>query len=132
MLKERITGTFSVFAGQSGLLFFLASYALTNLGAFTAIIAMSGKLDSDLIDDYAGMGKRAPFLALALTLFLPITVAILGNLDWGPVVGGYLAALLLAAAYAAIGLYISARNENQIVSLILTTLVGGIFYLLGV
>jgi NADH-quinone oxidoreductase subunit N len=54
--------------GQSGLLFFLASYALTNLGAFIAIIAISNKLDSDLISDYAGMAKRAPVLALALTL----------------------------------------------------------------
>jgi NADH-quinone oxidoreductase subunit N len=56
--------------GRSGLLFFLASYALTNLGAFTAIIAISNKLDSDLISDYSGMGKRAPLLALALTLCL--------------------------------------------------------------
>jgi NADH-quinone oxidoreductase subunit N len=56
--------------GRSGLLFFLASYALTNLGAFTAIIAISGKLDSDLIGDYSGMGRRAPLLALALTLCL--------------------------------------------------------------
>jgi NADH-quinone oxidoreductase subunit N len=57
-------------AGQSGILFFLASYALTNLGAFIAIIAISNKLNSDNIDDYAGMGKRAPVLALALTLCL--------------------------------------------------------------
>jgi len=56
--------------GRSGLLFFLASYALTNLGAFIAIIAISGKLDSDLISDYSGMGRRAPLLALALTLCL--------------------------------------------------------------
>jgi NADH-quinone oxidoreductase subunit N len=56
--------------GQAGLLFFLASYALTNLGAFIAIIAISNKLDSDLISDYAGMAKRAPLLALALTLCL--------------------------------------------------------------
>ena len=56
--------------GQGALLFFLASYALTNLGAFTAIIAISNKLDSDLISDYSGMGKRAPLLALALTLCL--------------------------------------------------------------
>ena len=34
-------------------------------------------------------------VALALTLFLPVTVSLLGNLDWGPVVGGYLAAILL-------------------------------------
>jgi ABC-2 type transport system permease protein len=70
-------------------------------------------------------------LALALTLFVPITVSILGNLDWGPVLGGYLAALLLAAAYAAIGLFVSSRTDNQIVSLILTVLLGGLFYVLG-
>jgi NADH-quinone oxidoreductase subunit N len=56
--------------GRSSLLFFLASYALTNLGAFTAIIAISNKVGSDLIQDYSGMGKRAPLLALALTLCL--------------------------------------------------------------
>ena len=56
--------------GRSGLLFFLASYAVTNLGAFIAIIAISNKLDSDLIQDYSGMSRRAPLLALALTLCL--------------------------------------------------------------
>ncbi len=56
--------------GQSGVLFFLAGYALANLGAFTAIIAISNKLDSDLIQDYSGMIKRAPLLALALSLCL--------------------------------------------------------------
>jgi ABC-2 type transport system permease protein len=70
-------------------------------------------------------------LALALTIPLPITVSLIGNLDWGPVVGGYLAALLLAAAYAAVGLFISSRTDNQIVSLIATVLLGGVFYLLG-
>jgi ABC-2 type transport system permease protein len=34
-------------------------------------------------------------LALLLTLPLPLTVALLGDLDWGPVVGGYLASLFL-------------------------------------
>jgi len=56
--------------GRSSILFFLAGYAVTNLGAFIAIIAISNKLNSDLIDDYAGMGKRAPILSLALTLCL--------------------------------------------------------------
>jgi NADH-quinone oxidoreductase subunit N len=56
--------------GRSSILFFLAGYALTNLGAFTAIIAISNKLKSDMIDDYAGMIKRAPLMALALTLCL--------------------------------------------------------------
>ena len=70
-------------------------------------------------------------IALALTIFLPITVSLLGNLDWGPVVGGYLASLLLAAAYAAIGLFLSSRTDNQIVALIATVLICGLFYLIG-
>ena len=49
--------------GRSGMLFFLAGYALTNLGAFIAIIAISNKINSDLIEDFSGMGKRAPVLA---------------------------------------------------------------------
>jgi NADH-quinone oxidoreductase subunit N len=55
---------------QKGVLFFLASYAVTNLGAFIAIIIISNKINSDNIADYAGMGKRSPLLALALTLCL--------------------------------------------------------------
>ncbi|MGE0409921.1 MAG: ABC transporter permease subunit, partial [Amphiplicatus sp.] len=70
-------------------------------------------------------------LALALTLPLPITVSLLGPLDWGPVIGGYVATLFLAAAYCSIGLFVSARTDSQIVSLIVTALVCGIFYILG-
>lgn len=70
-------------------------------------------------------------LALLLTLPLPFTVSLVGPLDWGPVWGGYLAAMFLGAAYLSIGLYLSSRNENQIVSLISTVLVCGFFYLLG-
>lgn len=55
---------------QSGVIFFLAAYTLTNLGAFTAVITITNKINSDLITDFAGMGKRAPLLALALTLCL--------------------------------------------------------------
>lgn len=82
------------------------------IGKFIAVVALIG-------------------IALALTFFIPITVAILGNLDWGPVFGGYLAAILLAGAYAAIGLFVSSRTDNQIVALISTVLVCGAFYLVG-
>ncbi len=70
-------------------------------------------------------------VALVLTLSLPFTVALLGDLDWGPVAGGYLAAILLACSYAAIGLFVSSRTDNQIVALMATVLICGIFYLLG-
>lgn len=60
-----------------------------------------------------------------------MTVAIIGDLDWGPVMAGYLATLLLGSAYLSIGLYVSARSDNQIVSLISASALCGVFYLLG-
>jgi NADH-quinone oxidoreductase subunit N len=77
--------------GQSGVLFFLASYALTNLGAFIAVIAISNKINSDEIADFAGMGKRAPLLALALTLCL---VSLIGM----PPAAGFMAKFYLFRA----------------------------------
>jgi ABC-2 type transport system permease protein len=70
-------------------------------------------------------------VALALTLFLPVSVSMLGNLDWGPVLGGYLAALLMASAYAAIGLCVSSLTDNQIVALIVTVLLCVALYGVG-
>lgn len=70
-------------------------------------------------------------LALGLTLFLPLTVQSLGNLDWGPVIGGYLAALLLASSYIAIGLFVSSRSDNQLVALIGTAAVCGLLQAIG-
>jgi NADH-quinone oxidoreductase subunit N len=82
---------------QSGVLFFLASYALTNLGAFIAIIVISHKLNSDMIADYAGMGKRAPVLALALTLCL---VSLIGM----PPAAGFMAKFYLFSSAVQNGL----------------------------
>jgi ABC-2 type transport system permease protein len=69
---------------------------------------------------------------LALTLVLPFTVAAMGNLDWGPVIGGYLGALLLGAAYLAVGQFVSATTENQILAFILALVICLVFYGLGV
>jgi NADH-quinone oxidoreductase subunit N len=55
---------------RSGVLFFLASYTFANLGAFTAIIAISNKTGSDDIADFSGMVRRAPFLTLGMSLCL--------------------------------------------------------------
>jgi ABC-2 type transport system permease protein len=70
-------------------------------------------------------------LALALTLGLPITISQMGHLDWGPVIGGYLAALLLSAAYLAIGMCVSAATDNQIVAFVGTAFLCGIAYAIG-
>jgi ABC-2 type transport system permease protein len=58
-------------------------------------------------------------LTLGLTFSLPLTVGRLGSLDWGPVVGSYLGALLLGGAYLALGLFVSSLTRNQIIAFIL-------------
>jgi ABC-2 type transport system permease protein len=70
-------------------------------------------------------------LALGLTLPLPVVVALLGPLAWGPVLGGYAACLLLAAAYTALGLWLSALTDDALVAFLATALAGGLLYLLG-
>ncbi len=56
--------------GSASVVFFLGTYAFTNLGAFIAIIAISSKIHSDKIADYAGVYKRSPYLALGLAACL--------------------------------------------------------------
>jgi ABC-2 type transport system permease protein len=70
-------------------------------------------------------------VALIVTLPLPISVAIIAELDWGPVIAGYLATFLLGAAYMSVGLFVSARSDNQIVSLITATFVCTLLYVVG-
>ena len=64
-----------VSVGPNSVLFYLGAYAAANLAAFFAIIAISNRIGSDLIDDYAGIARRAPFLAVALALAL---IALIG------------------------------------------------------
>ncbi|MFQ6026277.1 MAG: NADH-quinone oxidoreductase subunit N [Dehalococcoidia bacterium] len=61
--------------GPSSVLFYLGAYTAANLTAFFAIIAIGHRIDSDQIDDYAGMARRSPFLAVALALSL---IALIG------------------------------------------------------
>ena len=58
-------------------------------------------------------------LALMFTIALPIVAHTYGDLDWGPVIGGYLATLLLGAAFLAIGLVASSLVQDQFVALVL-------------
>jgi ABC-2 type transport system permease protein len=70
------------------------------------------------------LGKFSAAVAFIIAMLVPtfcyaMTVAVLGNLDWGPVVGGYIGAVLLGAAFAAIGLFASAVTRNQIIAFII-------------
>jgi ABC-2 type transport system permease protein len=53
------------------------------------------------------------------TFSYPIVISFLGDMDWGPVIGGYIGAVLLGAEYCAIGLFASSLTRNQIVAFII-------------
>ena len=53
------------------------------------------------------------------TIAYPLTVSFMGQLDWGPVVGGYVGAVFLGAAFSAVGLFASALTRNQIIAFII-------------
>ena len=53
-------------AGPSGVLFYLGGYAVTNLAAFAAVIAVSSRTGTDEIGGFAGLYRRAPLLAAVM------------------------------------------------------------------
>ena len=53
------------------------------------------------------------------TLAYPVCITFLGQLDWGPVIGGYLGAIMLGAVYSGIGLFASSLTRNQIIAFII-------------
>jgi NADH-quinone oxidoreductase subunit N len=70
----------------AAVLFYLLSYALVKVGAFTIVSELGGRGERYLTyDDFAGLGTRQPFAAAALTLFLlsllglPITAGFFGK-----------------------------------------------------
>lgn len=70
------------------------------------------------------LGKFLAAVALVVAMLIPtvaypLTVSFIGQLDWGPVVGGYVGAVLLGAAFSAIGLFASALTRNQIIAFII-------------
>jgi len=70
----------------AAILFYLLSYSLVKLGAFTIVSQFGGEGEKHLsLDDYAGLGQRQPFAAAALALFLlsllglPVTAGFFGK-----------------------------------------------------
>jgi NADH-quinone oxidoreductase subunit N len=71
--------------GMPGMLIYIFGYLFTNLGAFSIVIALSGKTDSDDISSYSGLMARSPLYAVALTVFflslagIPPTIGFVGK-----------------------------------------------------
>jgi NADH-quinone oxidoreductase subunit N len=102
---------------SAGLLFYLLTYTLMNIGAFAIVILVSGEGEDRLeIEDYAGFGWRQPLLGVLLTVFLL-------SLAGFPGTGGFMAKVyLLQGAMESNFVYLS-------VILVLTTVASYWYYL---
>lgn len=88
-----------------------------NVGSYEILLTMPVTFTDIIVGKFlASVGFVVAILIP--TLAYPITVTLLGQLDWGPVVGGYIGALLLGAAFSAIGLFASTLTRNQIIAFI--------------
>jgi len=70
------------------------------------------------------------FFALLPTLSYYITMSLLGTLDLGPVIGGYLGLLLVGAVFLAVGVFGSSITENQVVGFIVSFLIVFVLFML--
>jgi len=56
--------------GLASMLLYLMVYFFMNLGAFYVVMLIADKIGSEKIDDYNGLGKRAPIIGVGLSVFL--------------------------------------------------------------
>ncbi|MCB9878374.1 MAG: ABC transporter permease subunit [Planctomycetes bacterium] len=69
---------------------------------------------------------------LLLTLGLPLTLGAYGRLDWPATLGSYLASLLYASSYVAVGMFWSSMTRDQIIALLASIVSLALLFLLGV
>ena len=78
--------------GIPAAMFYTASYAAMNVGAFAVVSHIAGAGERYVtLDDYAGLGRRSPLLAATLTIFLLSLIGI-------PMTGGFFAKFYVFSA----------------------------------
>ena len=89
-----------------------------NVGSYEILLTMPVTFRDVVLGKFLA---AVAFLATMLlpTLAYPVFISFLGQLDWGPVLGGYIGAILLGAAFSAVGLFASSLTRNQIVAFII-------------
>jgi len=73
------------------------------------------------------------FVVCALLFIIPIALALdhYGNVDWGVIAGQYLAGVLLASVFAAVGIAVSSVFASQISALLVTVAANFVLIILG-
>ncbi len=77
--------------GIAAMLIYFVVYLFMNLGAFYVVMLVANKTGSENIDEYRGLGYRAPVVAVSMAIFLISLTGI-------PPTGGFIGKLYLFAA----------------------------------
>jgi ABC-2 type transport system permease protein len=99
------------------------------LGTIELLITMPVRDGEVVIGKFLGAMGLYTF-TLCATLVYPIAVSRMGDLDMGPVWGGYIGLLLGGGAYIAFGMLVSSYVADQIGSFFLAFIVGFLFFML--
>ncbi len=89
-----------------------------NTGSYELLLTMPVSIGDVILGKFMS-AVAFVFVMLLPTLSYAIFISFYGDLDWGPVIGAYLGALLLGAAFSSIGLFASAITKNQIIAFII-------------
>ncbi len=68
---------------------------------------------------------------IVLTLAFPLSVSMLGSLDWGTTIASYLGMLLMGGTYAAIGVMASSLTKHQLIAGVIALVIGFGNFVLG-
>ena len=75
-----------------------------NVGSYETLLTLPVSFNDVIIGKFLA---SLAFVACMLlpTVAYPLCIAFLGQLDWGPIIGGYTGALLLGGAFCAVGIW---------------------------
>jgi ABC-2 type transport system permease protein len=99
-------------------------------GTLEMLITMPVR-DSEVVLGKFLAGMAMLGAVVGMTLFYGLTVAVLGPIDRGPLITGYLGLLLMGGAYIAIGVMASSLTRNQIVAFILAFAISFALFIFG-
>lgn len=89
-----------------------------NVGSYESLLTMPVSFTHIALGKFFAASAFAAAMLLP-TLSYPIFISFIGNIDLGPVAGGYIGAVLLGGAYCSVGLFASALTRNQIIAFII-------------
>ena len=103
---------------ESGLLYYLAVYTVANMGLFAGFVVVANHSEHQVeVSDYAGLGNKQPFIAMALTVFLL-------SLGGFPATGGFIGKILILRGA------LEDHYLSLAIALVISTLISYWYYLM--